>query len=73
MDKAVTKLSKESIKVTDKAKEFLTNFKLNLIRGGASSKALDLSYADSLELLVNYFKDDGVVYESIVRRIAKNV
>lgn len=62
-----------SIKVREEHKDFFKKFRLNIIRGGGSEKALDLSYDDLLEKIVQFFKSNSDLYTQMVRGVAKDV
>jgi hypothetical protein len=62
-----------SVKLNEPGREFYKKFRVNIIRSGGSEKALDLSSADLMDLIVKYFKTDSLAYTKMVEAIAKNV
>ena len=67
------KKNKVSVKLGEGATSFFKKLRVNIIRAGGSENALDLSYADAMELITKYFKLDNDTYIKMVEEIAKNV
>jgi hypothetical protein len=68
-----THKSSVSVKLSEAGREFYKKFRLNIIRAGGSEKALDISSADLMDLIVKYFKTDSLAYTKMVEATAKNV